>query len=363
MRTRHVTRRGLLAAAPVALWLPQIASAQIADEFGRTALRGAGSTFAHPLMAAWAREFRTFRQGGAVALPVAGGGLDDDIGGTPLDYEAVGSQAGVQRLRTRAVDMAVTEMPLPVAELRRVGFRQTPLVAGAVAVAANLPASVASLRLDGTVLADIYLGRVRLWSDSAIARLNPGVRLPDAPIAVLHRGDGSGTTYTFTDFLSRASGDWKAQVGSDLLVNWPAGEGAKGSSGLVAALLRTPHSIGYVNLQQVASRRLTVASVVNPSGKAVAPSAATVQAAVAAAPWDAAQAFATPLVNVAVENAYPIVAAVYAIVGDRSGGPRAELARGFVEWALTHGRTGAERLGYTALPQAVVNQALAALRA
>lgn len=360
----HGRRAALVAGAGSLLSLAATGvRAQAADEFGRTALRAAGSTFAHPLMADWAREYRKHRQGGGASLPMAGGGLDDDIGGTPLDYEAVGSMAGIQRVRAGAVDLALSEMPLGAADLRSAGLRQVPLAAGAVAVAANLSAT-ATLRLDGPLLADIYLGRVKTWSDPALARLNPGVRLPDAPIAVLHRGDGSGTTYTFTDFLSRTSADWKTRVGSDLLVNWPLGQAHKGSSGLVAALQRTPNAIGYVNLQQTEGTRLVIAAVAAAgTGRPVAPGAASVQAAVAAAPWDAAQAFATPLVDIRAEGAYPIVAAVYAILPGRSAGARAERARGFVEWALTQGRTGAQRLGYVALPPAVVGQALAALRA
>ncbi len=160
-----------------------------------------------------------------------------------LDYEAVGSQAGLQRIKARAVDFAVSQMPLPAADLRSNGLLQVPLVAGAAWLRGfvNIEGqATAGLRLSPGLLASIFLGRVKTWADPAIAQLNPELRLPAAPIAVVHRADGSGTTYTFTAFLAQASADWKSQIGSDLLVNWPVGEGYKGSSGVVRALLKAP---------------------------------------------------------------------------------------------------------------------------
>ncbi len=236
--------------------------------FSSNALRGAGSTFAQPLMRDWADEYRVFRQGG-VAVRLAGGGLDDDIGGVALDYEAVGSQAGIARVKARAVDFAASEMPLPQNELEREALLQVPLVCGGVAVAANLREIAGrELRLSAALIADIFLGRVKTWSDAAIAQQNPDIKLPNAPIAVVHRADGSGTSFVFTQFLSQGSADWKAQVGSDLLVNWPVGEGFKGSTGVARALARTPNAIGYVNAAELGTGLIT-ASVQNPAGRFV----------------------------------------------------------------------------------------------
>ena len=261
-------------AGALTLAAPRVLHAQTVDEFGSPTLKGAGSTFAHPLMSAWARDYRVFRHGG-VAVVAAGGGLDDEIGGAALDYEAIGSQAGIQRVKTRAVDFAVSEMPLPAADLRRTGLLQVPLVAGAVAVAVNIEGQAAAeLRLSPGLLVDIFLGRVKTWADPSIAQLNPGLKLPVAPIAVVHRADGSGTTYTFTAFLAQSSADWRSQIGSDLLVNWPVGEGYKGSAGVARALQRTPNSIGYLDLVQALAAKLQVASVQNTSGRFVAPSGA-----------------------------------------------------------------------------------------
>ena len=304
-------------AGALTLAAPRVLHAQTVDEFGSPTLKGAGSTFAHPLMSAWARDYRVFRHGG-VAVVAAGSGLDDEIGGAALDYEAIGSQAGIQRVKARAVDFAVSEMPLPAADLRRNGLVQVPLVAGAVAVAVNIEGQAAAeLRLSPGLLADIFLGRVKTWADPTIAQLNPGLKLPAAPIAVVHRADGSGTTYTFTAFLAQSSADWKSQVGSDLLVNWPVGEGYKGSSGVARALQRTPNSIGYLDLVQALAAKLQVASVQNASGRFVAPSGASVQAAMASASWDPATQFNTLLVNMAGEGSYPIVAVVFGLASDR----------------------------------------------
>jgi phosphate transport system substrate-binding protein len=220
------------------------------------------------------------RSGGASGR----GGLDDEIDGAALDYEAISSQAGIQRIKAGAVDFAVSEMPLPADDLRRHGLVQVPLVAGAVAVAVNIEGlATAEWRLTPSLLADIFLGRVKTWADPAIGQLNPGMTLPAAPIAVVHRTDGSGTTYTFTTFLAQSDADWRSQIGSDLLVNWPVGEGAKCNAGVAQALQRTPHSIAYLDLVQARTAKLQTASVRYISGRFVAPNGSSVQAAMAAA--------------------------------------------------------------------------------
>jgi phosphate transport system substrate-binding protein len=353
----------VLAALTGALVLsaPNVLDAQTVDEFGSPTLTGAGSTFAHPLMSAWAHEYRTFRNGG-IALTPAGSGLDDEISGAALDYEAVGSQAGIQRVKARAVDFAVSEMPLPADDLRRNNLLQVPLAAGAVAVAVNLEGQAAAeLRLSPGLLAEIFLGRVKTWTDPAVAELNPSLQLPRAPIAVMHRTDGSGTTYTFTTFLAQSSADWKSQVGSDLLVNWPVGEGHRGNSGVTRALRNTPNSIGYVNLVEALAAKLQVASIQNTSGRFVVPSGASIQAALTSASWDPAMQFNTLLVNMAGEDSYPIVAAVFGLASNRSA-QRAQMARAFLEWSVTSGRASAEKLGYVALPPSVIPKVQAVLR-
>ncbi len=346
-------------AAALAHGLP--AHAQTVDEFGRGALRGAGSTFVHPLMAEWARAYRAARTGGA-GVRMAGGGLDDEIGGAALDYEAVGSMAGIARVRSRSVDFAASEMPLPNADLERDGLLQVPLVAGAVAVAAHLPGlSGRELRLDAELLAEIYLGRVKTWSDPAIARFNTGLALPDAPIVVLHRADGSGTTFTFTRYLAQVSAAWGASVGSDLLVNWPVGAGHRGNGGVATALERTPHAIGYVSQAQLPPQ-VIAASLRNPAGQFVAPSRAGVAAALAAVRWNPADGFASLLVHAPAPTAYPVAAAVFGVLNERAVGFRRRLARAFFDWAVTQGGPIAERLSYTPLPADVAKLVTSALR-
>jgi phosphate transport system substrate-binding protein len=279
-----------------------------------------------------------------------------------LEYEAVGSQAGIARVRARAVDFAASEMPLPKADLDRDSLLQFPIVFGAVVVAANLDGLAGrELRLSGPVLADIFRGRIKDWSDVGIAQLNPGLGLPKAPIAVLHRADGSGTTFTFTQFLVQASAAWKSEVGSDLLVNWPAGEGYKGNAGVARALQRTPNAIAYLGQGQLPPR-MAVVSVQGAGGSFVAPNAAGVQVAVSSAQWDPSNGFNTSLTQATVEGSYPIVAAVFALLNQRSTGYRRRLTRSFFTWSLTQGRDTAVRLGYTPLPAALSQQVLAVLQ-
>jgi phosphate transport system substrate-binding protein len=348
----------------LALWAGTacgLARAQSVDEFGAATLKGAGSTFAHPLMALWAREYRAWRNGGP-ARAAAGGGLDDEANGAALDYEAVGSQAGIQRVRARAVDFGVSEMPLTAADLRRAGLLQVPLATGAVAIAVNLEGNAAPLRITPAVLGDIFLGRIQRWSDPAIAQLNPRAGLPAAPIAVVHRADGSGTTFTFTQYLSQTHAAWRSQVGSDLLVNWPVGEGYKGNAAVARALQRLPNTIGYVNLAQAIGDKLPLASVENAAGRFVLPDAASVRAALAGAHWEPAAQFEVSLVNMPGDASWPIVAAIYGLAPATTGNQRQRSTRAFLEWTVTHGRAGAERLGYVGLPAATVRQVLAALR-
>ena len=215
------------------------------------------------------------------------------------------------------------------------------------------------MRLSPGLLVDIFLGRVKTWADPTIAQLNPGLKLPEAPIAVVHRADGSGTTYTFTAFLAQSSAEWRSQISSDLLVNWPVARATRAAP-VARALQRTPNSIGYLDLVQALAAKLQVASVQNPSGRFVEPSGASVQAAMASASWDPAMQFNALLVNMAGEGSYPIVAVVFGLASDRSA-QRPKTARAFLEWSVTSGRATAETLGYVALPPSAGQKVQAAL--
>ena len=349
------------------------ASAQglAADEYGSATLKGAGSTFVYPLADRWAREYRNQRlviqaDNPRVARWAPNMGLDDADAQLALEYEPVGSLAGIQRIGFGAVDLAFTEMPLSTAELRRHRLLQWPVVLGGVAVVVNLPGLAQPLRLNGPVLADIFLGRITAWNDPALAALNPGTVLPEQAIQVVHRSDGSGATFTFTQYLAAAHADWKPQIGFDSLVKWPVGRGYKGSGGMVRAVAAIPGGIGYVDAVQAQRAKLPVAHVQNAAGSFVAPTREGVTAAASAAAWEPARDFEVELVNEPGAASYPITAVVFALTKDLPRNRRAQRTLAFVDWALNDGRALTEQLGYVALPagvQAAVGTALATRQA
>lgn len=330
------------------------ASAQ--EVLGNTGVKGAGSTFAYPIIAKWSREYRAAAARGS-EFRVSNTGLEDAFSSTALEYEPVGSLAGILRIKDRAVDFAATDMPLESDELANLQLTQFPLVIGAVVVAVNLEGiSSGALRLNGPVLADIYLGRITNWSDAAIAALNPGITLPNAAIVVVHRVEGSGTTFNFTDYLSKVSPEWKNKVGSDLRVNWPLGIGARGNLGISQTIRRTRNTIGYVEYAQATQAKLSFVMLQNRAGKFVLPETRTIQAAATSADWPSASDFNVPLTNTAGEEAYPIVATVYALMNQRSAVRRTAGVLDFFQWSLDKGGIDAVELGYVALPIPLVKQ-------
>ena len=360
LSTRRAALAGLVATA-TGLLLPGLAQAQ--DEFGRAGLKGAGSTFVHPLAARWVQEYRHHLAGG-IRFAAPNTGLDDDMNGVALDYEPIGSLAGIQRLRAGAVDFALSEMPLASNELRRHQLMQFPIVLGSIAVAANIAGvPQGALRLTGPVLADIYLGRIRRWSDPALRQLNPQLALPDADIQVLHRNDGSGTTFTLTRYLASQSDGWKQRVGADAVVKWPQGQGVRGSGGMLRAIRQTPNALGYLDEVQARQAQLTFASLQNAAGRFVAPSAAGAAAAAQSARWNAQADFDEVLVDAKGEAAYPIVASVFGLMRDRLQDGRNQRTLAFFDWSLVEGRRAAEQLGYVPLPVSVIGTVREALAA
>lgn len=352
LSTRRAALVSLVATA-AGLTLPAPAWAQ--DEFGRAGLKGAGSTFVYPLVARWVQEYRHHLAGG-IRFAAPNTGLDDDMNGVALDYEPIGSLAGIQRLRAGAVDFALSEMPLASAELRRHQLLQFPIVLGSIAVAANIAGvPQGALRLSGPVLANIYLGRIRRWSDPALRQLNPQLTLPDAEIQVMHRNDGSGTTFTLTRYLAGQSDDWKRRVGADAIVKWPQGKGARGSSGMLRAIRETPNALGYLDEVQARQSQLSVASLQNAAGRFVAPGSAATAAAAQSASWNAAADFDEVLVDAKGDTAYPIVASVFGLMRDRLQEGRQVRTLAFFDWSLVEGRRSAEQLGYVPLPMAVIS--------
>lgn len=306
-------------------------------------LSGAGSTLIHPLLSQWSRAYQK-AQSDPEFQPVAAG----------IDYEPIGSQAGLMRLHEGDVDFAVSEMPLSPEELTRYGFGQFPLVLGGVTVAVNL-AGVESgrLKLTGEVLAEIFLGEVKSWADPRLKALNPDLSLPDAPIAVIRREDGSGTSFNFTNYLSGQSPRWKEKVGQGLTVAWPVGRGAKGNERLAQEIKRTPGAIGYVDFAQARRTGVALAQLRNRAGNFVAPGTEGFRAAAAHADWATAPDFGILLNDAPGADAYPIVATAFAIVR-RDGARGARAATAFLGWTLDNGAATASDLGYVPLPPNVV---------
>lgn len=351
-----VTRRQLLQLVGVGLLsnyaLPQ-ALAQ--DAFGQALLKGAGSTFVLPLVEQW---LRLYREGSAgVRFWAGNAGLDGDtLGSAALDYEAIGSQAGLLRLQAKAVDFALSELPLSAQELERLELIQIPIVAGGVAIVTHLPKLKDQLRLDGPTLAAILRGDIVRWNHAAIAALNPDSALPDQAIAPLHRVEGSGTTYTLTRYLATQDPEWPVAVGVDAVVRWPLGKAVRGSGGMAAALAATPGSIGYLDTVQAEATGLGLVQLRNRTGQFVAPDARSIEAATQAVPWQASQTTQPQFIDAPGEASYPIVATVLALLNRKPGSTTDRRARAFLAWALANGQKSARELGYVALPDSLAEQ-------
>src|SRR5713226_8405599 len=231
-------------------------------------LSGAGATFPYPVYAKWADAYKKET-------------------GVGLNYQSIGSGGGIKQIKAKTVTFGASDAPLPGKELDEAGLAQFPMIMGAIVPVVNLEGiKPGELSIDGPTLARIFLGEIKKWDDPAIAKLNPGAKLPSQAIAVVHRSDGSGTTYNFTYYLSDVSPDWKSKVGFNTSVQWPVGIGAKGNEGVANNVAQTKGSIGYVEYAYAKQNKLTFTKMINKAGKTVAPTSATFQAAAANANWD-----------------------------------------------------------------------------
>ena len=302
-------------------------------------ITGAGSTFVAPILSKWSTDY------GAK-------------GGEGLSYQRIGSGAGISSLRSGVVDFAATDAPLKPAELQRLGFMQFPLVAGGVVPVVNLEGvRPGDLRLTGGLLADIYLGKLTRWNDPKIAELNPGIRLPAAPIIVAHRVDASGTTFNLTNYLSKVSAEWRGNVGEGLSVAWPVGVGGKGNDGVAAFVKQTRNSIGYVDFAYARRTELAYALVQNRAGRYPVPDVKAFEAAMAASDWSSAPDFHVVITDPAGEDAYPIAATSFALMfATPRIASRTRAAVDFFRWGLQQGQTQATELGYVALHSDVVSR-------
>jgi phosphate transport system substrate-binding protein len=300
---------------------------------------GAGSTFVYPVLSAWAADYQK-------------------QSGSSINYQSIGSGAGISQVKAGTVDFGATDQPLASDELAKSGLAQFPIVIGGFVAVVNLPdLKPGQLRLTGPLVADIYAGKVKSWADPAIAKLNPGLKLPNAHIAVVHRSDGSGTTFNFTHYLSQVSPSWKGGPGEGKTVSWPTGVGGKGNEGVAGYVKQIPNSIGYVEYAYVVQNDMNYAQLQNAAGAFVSPSAATFSDAAESANWAAAQDFNLVMTNAAGPNAYPLTATTFILMPKQAKDKaRSDAALSFFRYALGSGKAQAQKLDYVPLPDALVKQ-------
>ena len=306
-------------------------AAQAAD------ISGAGATFPYPIYAKWAAAYA-------------------EKTGVKLNYQSIGSGGGIAQIRARTVDFGASDMPLKPEVLDKDGLMQFPPVIGAEVMVVNLPGIQAGqMTLDGPTIADIYLGKIAKWNDPAIAKLNPGLQLPDTAIAVVHRSDGSGTTFIFTNFLSKISPEWKAKVSEGTSVQWPVGLGGKGNEGVSAITSRTMGAIGYVEYAYALQNKMVHTKLVNHDGVALEPSIGVFQAAAANADWKNAPGLYLILTNQPGKDTWPITGATFILMHKKQDQPdRAKQVLQFFDWAYRNGADMAKSLSYVPMPPSAV---------
>ena len=297
---------------------------------------GAGASFPAPLYSKWAADYHKAT-------------------GVKINYQSVGSSAGIKQIEAKTVDFGASDEPLKDDELAKKGLVQFPTVIGGIVPVVNIKGiQPGQLKLTGQVLGDIYLGKITKWNDEAIKALNPGVNLPDATIAPVRRADGSGTTFGFTNYLSKVNAEWKEKVGEGKAVNWPTGAGGKGNEGVAAFVGRLPNSIGYVEYAYVKQNKLTYTQLQTAGGTFVSPDDATFKAAAAGADW--AKSFYQILTNQPGKEAWPITSATFIIMHKAQDKPaQAAASLKFFEWAYKSGDKTATDLDYVPMPDAVKN--------
>jgi phosphate transport system substrate-binding protein len=299
-------------------------------------ITGAGATFPYPIYAKWASAYKA-------------------ASGIGLNYQSIGSGGGIAQIKAKTVTFGASDMPLKPAELADAGLTQFPTVVGGAVPVVNIAGiGAGQLTLDGKTLADIFLGKISNWSDPAIKALNPGVTLPNQAIVVVHRSDGSGTTFIWTNYLGKVSPAWDEKVGSATAVDWPVGIGAKGNEGVAGNVAQTSGSIGYVELAYATQNKLSYTAMINKSGAKVLPSLKSFAAAAANADWANAQDFYLLLTDQPGADTWPVSGATFILVYKQPSDPAATgSALSFFKWAYEHGNGMAEALEYVPLPDSV----------
>jgi phosphate transport system substrate-binding protein len=305
----------------------------------QTQITGAGSTFVYPVLSKWSADYSKTTH-------------------VEVNYQSIGSGGGIAQIKAGTVDFGASDAPLSPADLSAAGLAQFPVIIGGIIPVLNVPGIAAGkLKLSGALLADIYLGKVKSWDAPEIAKLNPGLKLPTLAITVVHRSDGSGTTYNFADYLSKVSPEWKSKVGVGTSIAWPVGVGGKGNEGVAAYVQRIGGSIGYNEYAYVLQNKMTYALLENAAGEFMAPSIAAFQAAAASADWTHSQDFDLVMTNAPGKGAYPIAASTFVLMYKApKDAARSKTSLAFFTWALEHGQPEAQSLDYVPLPPSLVSQ-------
>ena len=308
-----------------------VATASAAD------ITGAGATFPFPVYSKWADAYKKET-------------------GNGLNYQSIGSGAGIKQIQAKTVTFGATDAPLKKEDLDKSGLVQWPMVMGAIVPVVNLEGvKPGELILDGKTLADIFMGNVKKWDDAAIKKLNPKVKLPDTSITVVRRSDGSGTTFNFTDYLSKVSPEWKSKIGASTAVEWPVGVGARGNDGVAGNVAQTKNSIGYVEYAYAKQNKLTYTGLINKAGKTVQPTVEAFQSAASNADWANSPGYYQILTNEPGDKSWPITAATFILMyRDPADKAASTEALKFFKWAFEKGDKMAEDLDYIPMPSSVV---------
>lgn len=322
--------RGLIASLTLAAGLSATATAFAAE------ITGAGATFPFPIYAKWAETYKAKT-------------------GTSLNYQSIGSGGGIKQIQAKTVDFGASDMPLKLEELEKGGLMQFPAVMGGVVPVINLPGVTGGqMKLSSTVLADIFLGKIKKWNDAAIVALNKDIKLPDEAITVVHRSDGSGTTFIFTNYLSKVSPEWKTKVGEQASVSWPAGVGGKGNEGVANYVKTIKGSIGYVEFAYALQNKMTHTQLQNKEGQFVQPDENSFKAAAANAHWDKAPGFYEILTDEPGKQSWPITGATFILMHKAQAKPEnAKEVLKFFDWAYVNGGKMALELDYIPMPDSV----------
>jgi phosphate transport system substrate-binding protein len=302
-------------------------------------ISGAGATFPYPIYAKWADAYKK-------------------VTGNGLNYQSIGSGGGIKQIKAKTVTFGASDAPLPGKELDEVGLAQFPMVMGGIVPVVNLDGiKPGDLVIDGPTLARIFMGDIKTWDDPALKKLNPNANLPKQAIAVVHRSDGSGTTFNFAYYLSDVSADWKSKVGFNTSVQWPVGIGAKGNEGVANNVAQTKGSIGYVEYAYALQNKLTYTKMINKDGKTVSPTSEAFQAAAANANWKSQPGYGVILANQPGDKSWPMTAATWILVYKKPTDPAATgEALKFFAWAYKNGGQMAEALDYVPMPANVVSE-------